>query len=136
MRGLGLIDTNVLIYQIDPADPRKQGIANRLIASIPSADLIIPMQSVQEFCFVAQRKFGFSAPSLKVAVDQLLSHQTALVTPSAMKRAIRVQPQYQLQWWDSLLIASCAEAGCTVLYTEDMQNGQTIEGVTIVNPFI
>jgi predicted nucleic acid-binding protein len=51
-------------------------------------------------------------------------------------RASRLRAQYSLSFWDSLVVASAIESGCNVLYTEDMQDGLTLEGqLTIVNPF-
>ena len=55
---------------------------------------------------------------------------------STLERSLRIQTHNQVSTWDGLLIAACADAGVTRLYTEDMQGQPVIEGVTLVNPFV
>ena len=59
------------------------------------------------------------------------------VSPSSMlyDRALDVQARYRYSFYDSLIVASALDAGCTRLYSEDLQDGQRIEGLTIENPF-
>ena len=52
------------------------------------------------------------------------------------KRALRNKTQYMLSFYDSLIVAAAQEAGCTRLYSEDMQHGQVIGKLKIVNPFV
>jgi predicted nucleic acid-binding protein len=52
-----------------------------------------------------------------------------------LERAWRAQDQFRLSWWDALILAAAQEAGCTALVTEDLQDGRSYGGVTVVNPF-
>jgi predicted nucleic acid-binding protein len=60
---------------------------------------------------------------------------TVPASPAALNRAIRIVNGFGLQFWDALLVATVAEKGVTVLFSEDMQDGQIVNGVRIVNPF-
>jgi predicted nucleic acid-binding protein len=53
-----------------------------------------------------------------------------------IESCLLLKEKYRYSWWDSLILASALEAGCTAVYSEDMQNGQLIEDrLTIKNPF-
>ena len=58
-----------------------------------------------------------------------------LPTPELYRSGLRVQARYGYRFYDSLVVAAALQAGCTTLYSEDMQDGQRIEGLTIRNPF-
>lgn len=59
-----------------------------------------------------------------------------LIDKEAILLSFKITKQYKYSIWDSLIIASALESNCSVLYTEDMQDGQIIDGkLTIVNPF-
>ena len=50
--------------------------------------------------------------------------------------AMQISNATQFSYWDSLILAMAIDTGCSVLYSEDLSNGQEIEGIKIVNPFI
>ena len=58
------------------------------------------------------------------------------ITPALIEQAIDISIEAQLSFWDSLILSAAVSAGCTVLYSEDLNNGQIIHGVTVRNPFI
>ncbi len=49
--------------------------------------------------------------------------------------AIDLKAKYKLSFWDSLILEAARRSGATILYSEDLSNGQQVEGLTIVNPF-
>lgn len=60
---------------------------------------------------------------------------TVAATPTALNRAIRIVDDFRLQFWDALLVATVAEKGVAVPFSEDMRDGRVVNGVRIVNPF-
>ena len=58
-----------------------------------------------------------------------------LPSPDLFCGALDIHVRYQISWYDTLIVAAAAEAGCSVLYTEDLQHGARLNGVTIENPF-
>lgn len=139
MSAVDFFDSNLFIYLIDGANPAKQAIAERLIArALADNRACISFQVVQETLHVLTRKFAHCVPP-EVATA-ILNH-TLLpfwhVQPSAAlyTRALELQARYQYSFYDSLILAAALESGCTRLLSEDFQDGQRIEGLTIENPF-
>jgi len=139
MSASNFLDSNVLIYAFDESEPAKLQIADRLIRdSLENGSGIISYQVVQETLNVLMRKVR--APM--EAADALDYFQGTLeplwrVQPSGdlMRSALRLYTRYSLSWYDSLIVAAALSAGCKTLLSEDLQDGLTIEGMTIENPF-
>jgi len=72
---------------------------------------------------------------VEVVTITFAGYQVIWPTVAFYEEAIRIQTRYKFQWYDSLILAGALETGCDTLYTEDLQSGQVIEGLTIVNPF-
>jgi predicted nucleic acid-binding protein len=131
------LDSNVFVYLIDP-DSTKRTTARAVVERALSRGGTISFQVVQETLNVMLRK----APTPITDQDASDLLETTLqplwsVMPSIglYRRALNVKTSYGYHFYDSLIIAAALEAGCDRLLTEDMQNGQRIESVTIVNPF-
>jgi predicted nucleic acid-binding protein len=133
------IDTNVFIYQIEAADKRKAAIANELIRDgIAGGRACISFQVVQETLNVVLRK-----AEIPLGLDAARHYLDTVLAPlwrvmpslSLYQRALDVQGRYRYGFYDALIIAGALEGGCTRLYSEDLQHGQRIEGLTIQNPF-
>ena len=124
-------DTNVLLYAVKPADPRAER-ARRLLAD----GGIISVQALNEFSNVARRKLGqpWGEINEKLGAVRALCEVKPL-TVATHERALALAERYGYQIYDALHLASALESGCSILYTEDMQHGQQIEGLTIRNPF-
>lgn len=130
------IDTNVLVYAEGIGEPWKCRRADALIAAIPSAQIIIPVQVLAELYRVLRRKGGLSARKARRNVIEW--RDLARVFPTADREFVRgldLSVDNGLQIFDALIITVAAAAGCDVLLSEDMQDGATFAGVTIVNPF-
>lgn len=133
------IDTNVLIYSFDAQSASKREAARRLIAeALEKGTGIISYQVIQEFLNAATRKFAVPL-KLKDArryLDLVLEPLCAVFASADLYRqALEIADEWRFSFYDSLIVAAALEAGCQVLYTEDLQTGQKIRGLTVRNPF-
>ena len=129
------VDRNIFIYAYSETEPQKRRIALKILNS---KGLVISTQVVNEFIWVMQRKFGVPRPKLQIIGNKLLNRfDVTLVNLTTIESALSIFVSYKYSYWDSLIIASALESNCSILYTEDMQNGQIIEDkLKIVNPFV
>jgi len=139
MSGADFFDTNVFVYLFDDHDARKQATAQSLVASALASDSgCISFHVVQETLHVLTRKFA-KAASTQIAQDFLRDALAPLwrVQPSAALyvRTLDLQRRYRFSFYNSLIVAAALEAGCARLLSEDLQDGQRIEGLTVENPF-
>jgi predicted nucleic acid-binding protein len=130
------VDTNILLYTIDPRAPHKQAVAQRVIAAVKTRGHAVALQCIGEFQNVALRKF-------RAPADRVVAYATAILedfrtypaSRTAAALALAEVAAGRLSYWDALMLASAAEAGCTAMLSEDMQDGATVFGLEIVNPF-
>ena len=139
MSGRCFFDTNVLFYSFHTADVEKTSIALRLVVTRTELhEAVISFQVVQEFFSVAFRK---ARPSMRgdEATHYLhnVLNRMEIVQSSLniYEKALHLRERHQLSWYDSLIVAAALEARCETLYTEELNHGQRIEGLTVVNPF-
>lgn len=140
MNGRVFLDSNIFVYSFDDVAINKQRIADNLIhQGLKDGSAVISHQVVQEFLNVATRKFTHILSSDN-AFRYLLTtlHPLWKISPSPelSQSALSLQSIYQYSFYDSLIIAAALSAGCEILYTEDLQHGQRIEGLRIENPFL
>jgi predicted nucleic acid-binding protein len=127
-------DTNMLIYAVALDDPRGTQ-AEKLLAR----GGVLSVQVLNEFVSVARRKILMSWSDLSEALSALrvLCPSPVPITIDTHETALTIAEKYGYQIYDALVVSSALEAGCTTLYSEDFQDGQTIDGkLTIRNPFI
>ncbi len=130
------LDTNILVYSMDSSAGWRRQAALEVIGRAAVRDCALTLQSVSEFFWVAKRKDLM--PSDKAAAqasDWLDVFPIAAASRSATKAALATSVAGQLSYWDGLLLATAAEAGCTAILTEDMADGAVLHGVRIINPF-
>lgn len=126
-------DTNVLIYAITEGDPRSD-VAEKLLA----AGGLVSAHVLNELVAVARRKLGRSWDEIEeaLAAFRILCPSPVPITIATHEAAVRIARQYGYQIYDALVMAAALEAGCDTLYSEDLQDGQQIDGqLTIRNPF-
>jgi predicted nucleic acid-binding protein len=125
-------DTNVLIYAFREEDPRNQ-TARKLLGE----GGVIGVQVLNEFVAIAKRKLGFGWEEVLQAraAIRVLCPSVVPLTLETHERAAQIAQRYGYHVFDALVIAAAIEAGSSMLYTEDMQDGQRIETVTLRNPF-
>lgn len=127
------LDTNILIY-LEGTDRNKRQTAESLLSFNP----VIPSQVVSEFINVTRRLRNIPKHQLiKEAADLFRYCLIAPTYHSTLNLAENLIQKYDLQIFDSLVVASALEAECTILYSEDMQHGLIInKRMKIINPFI
>jgi predicted nucleic acid-binding protein len=133
MPGKNFFDTNVLIYAIaqnDPHGPR----AEALLAT----GGMVGVQGLNEFVSVARRKMRMPWKDVTEALDaiRVLCPSPVPIGISTHEVALKIAEDRGYGIYDALVIAAALEAGCTTLYSEDLQDGQVLDGkLTIRNPF-
>jgi len=133
------IDTNILIYSFDSGNLPMRKIARELVSrALEKGTGIISCQVIQEFLNVATRKFAVPL-SIKDAQRYLnvVLEPLCEVFPSMemFHQALEISDQWRFPFYDALIVAGALQADCRVLYSEDMQDSQTIKGLIIQNPF-
>ena len=130
------IDTNVLVYAMDQANPPKRDRCRALLQELSKDDRgVISTQVLQEFYVAATRKLGVQPQLAKSLVHACGNMETVVVTPSLSESAIDCCTLHGLSFWDALIIVSAENAKCGKIWTEDLSDGQIIRGVKIENPF-
>jgi predicted nucleic acid-binding protein len=132
MNGKPFFDTNVLLYAFREGDRRNETARNLLMRGG-----LTGVQALNEFVAVARRKLGMSWTDISRALAAVCTLCPAPVplTLETHEKALQIAERYSYHIYDSLLIAAALQASCTLLYSEDMHDGQVIESLTIRNPF-
>ena len=128
------IDTNVLAYAFDQESPEKREVAQSLIRQ---CEFVISAQVLGELYVTLTRKLRRQVPA-EVAKQVIVELQAMTVVPTTatlVARAISTSIEFQLSYWDALIIEAAVLSGCATLLTEDLNDGETVRGVRIVNPF-
>jgi len=133
------IDSNVFVYLFDETDPAKRQTAEELIrVGLETGAAAISFQVIQETLNVITRKFETPAnldEARRLMDEVLVPLWSVMPSQGLYHRALDIHVRYRFSFYDALIIASALAAGCTRLYSEDLQHGQQIEGLTIANPF-
>lgn len=127
-------DTNVLLYAVAENDPRSAQ-AEELLA----AGGVLSVQILNEFVSVARRKILMSWSDVTEALDafRVLCPSPLPITMEIHEAAFKIAEKHVYNIYDALVIAAALEAGCAILYSEDLHSGQMISGqLTIRNPFL
>jgi len=129
-------DTNVLIYADDKAVVAKQRRALELLAEHRRARTgVVSMQVLQEYFVTVTRKLRVDAAIARRKVELLAEFDVATPEVGDILAAIDLHRLHGFSFWDALVVRAAKQAGCGVLYSEDMQGMREIDGVRIVNPF-
>ncbi|HEY9141510.1 MAG TPA: PIN domain-containing protein [Bryobacteraceae bacterium] len=137
-RALAFVDTNVLVYAFDKSGSPKKRAAQRLMNELMDQDLLrVSTQVLQELFVTLTRKVSrpCSIKEALAVLEDLTAWPLMVVDYAAVRAAAGLADQAKLSFWDALVVVAAARAGSTVLYTEDMNDGQEILGVRINNPF-
>jgi predicted nucleic acid-binding protein len=133
MPAKAFFDTNVLIYAV-AADDSRNAQAEELLVS----GGVLSVQILNEFVSVARRKILMSWSEVREALEafKVLCPSPLPVTMEMHEAALRIAEIHSYNIYDALVVAAALEAGCATLYSEDLHDGQTIDGqLTIENPF-
>lgn len=137
---LAFFDTNLLIYRRDPRDPRKQRLAYAWIAAMGRQHRgRLSWQVLQEFYVNALRKlsaFGLTTELARLDVRLLAQWNPPPPDLPLYEAAWSLSDRYGFSWWDALIVAAALRQECSLLLSEDLQHGLTIDDrLTIIDPF-
>jgi len=130
------VDTNVLLYAASsaPSEVAERDTARRIFQE---HDWGTSVQVLQEFYVNATGKLRKQIPpeSTRLFMRLLLTRPIVATTPGLFTRAVDISRRYRISYWDAAIVAAAAQLGCGTLYTQDLNSGQTFEGVTARDPF-
>ena len=131
------LDTNVFVYLFDETAPGKRQVADSLVQrGLADGRGCISYQVIQETTNVLVGRLGATPEQMRKLMDDVL-FPLWRVDPSRTlyRRGLDVRARYGFSVYDSLIVAAALDAGCSTLYSEDLQHGQRIEELTSVDPF-
>ena len=130
------VDTNVLSYAEGVNGPLRQSQAKAVMVQLAVHDVVVPTQVLGELFNVLTRKGGRTGPAALRDIDVWRAAlEIAYADNEVMSEALALAAAHGLQIWDCLILATASAAGCSILLSEDMQDGFSWSGVTIANPF-
>lgn len=133
---MAFFDTNVLVYAVDGSEPAKQSAAVELVRrSIEADDMTLSTQVLQEFYSTALRKRLMTGSRASELLQLWAGHEVVSTTPAMVFRAFDLQQEFGLSIWDALIVQAAVDAGCSTLYSEDLQDGMRFGRLEVVNPF-
>ena len=138
MIGPVFVDTNVFVYRHDLSDPAKQALAEEWIELLVRTRAgRLSYQVLQELYATLTRSRGqtFGRSEARDIVEALSVWQPIPIDHAVLQRAWLAEDRYQISWWDSLIVAAAQASECQILLTEDLQDGQILDGVQVIDPF-
>lgn len=135
--GVRFVDTNILLYAIsgDPGESDKAAVAEKLLEA---SDLAISVQVLQEFFVQATRPTRvdrISHEEAQALIESWLRFPTQEMTVEILRAALESSKRFQLSYWDAAIIEAARALGCTQVFSEDLNAGQSYGGVRVINPF-
>ena len=136
MSDLVFVDSNVLIYAVDNANPKKHSVARLWRSELwKSRRGRVSFQVLQEFYANVTRKWPMAREQAQAEIRNLLAWRPVAVNEHILEGAWRIQDQHHISFWDALIVAAAKASSCRYLLTEDLQADHDFEGVVVVNPF-
>lgn len=137
MSGKAFLDSNIFLYCVDESDLQKQNLARNLVSSlIKTRTGIISTQTLQEFFNVSVKKLKRSKEAAQKDVEDFVTaFPVHANTVKDVLDAIKISIKTQFTIYDSLVLAAAKAEKCEIVYSEDLNDGQVVDGVRIVNPF-
>lgn len=132
------LDTNILVYLFDQDAPDKKATAQKILSEKGArGEALISTQVLQEFYVAVTRKLAVPLPSeiAEQALRNLVDLPTIQVDPAMVLSAVAKSRRHGFSFWDSLIIEAAIAGRAKVLFSEDIQHGQKIDGLQIKNPF-
>jgi predicted nucleic acid-binding protein len=130
------IDTNVLVYAHDGGAGRRHDRSVDLLHRLfEEANGSLSVQVLSEFYSVATKKLSMKSEEAEEAISDLSGWIIHRPGHADVLRAIRLLRRYKISWWDAMVINSAIELGCSILWSEDLAEGQRYGTVTVRSPF-
>lgn len=134
MKDKVFLDSNLLIYAHTNIDSSKQSEVQNIILK---QNTFVSTQVLKEVANVLTKKFAFDWANVKIVLQEISTNNQLLINDvSSVLMACDIAHRYKFSFYDSLIIAAALKSNCSILYSEDMQDGQIIEqSLTIKKPF-
>ena len=132
------LDSNILVYAADrDADTNRHETSVALLAQAATSDCVLTLQSLTEFFSATTRKRLLSPEDAGAFVsDWLAVFRVAPNAASDLVDAMRALKGVRISFWDAMLWATARRVGCAAILSEDFQDGQVLQGVRFINPFL
>lgn len=134
---MNAVDTNILLYVHDPRDPRKQQIAQQVVAEMTNGVLL--WQVAGEYLAASHKlqTFGLTREIAASTIAGLREvWQIALPSWEVLDDALELIGEHSLSYWDAQLVAAAGRAGVQQLFSEDLTAYPELNGVRLINPFV
>jgi predicted nucleic acid-binding protein len=138
MNGPEFADSNIFVYAYDPSDPRKQQIAREvLLRGSRGHGIIASSQVFSEFASVLLHRMNppASPPEVSATLQSLSDIRMIGIDRSLILRAVEAHERYRVHFWDGMIVAAAERGGCSRMWSEDLNPGQSYFGVKVENPF-
>ena len=131
------VDTNVLVYAVDRADPVRRARAREVLALGADGGLVVSAQVLAEFLVVTRRLAVPVAPAVARELARTIAGAAEVIAQSSelVLAASERAEREQLSLWDAMIVQAAVDAGCDVLLTEDLQHGREHDGLVVRDPF-
>lgn len=130
------VDTNVFVYRRHAEAGPKQARAATVVERLwREGSGRTSLQVLQEYYDVATRKLRLPPDEIRLSVRRLFAWNPVVPDLALFQRAWLLQDRYGLAFWDTLVVAAAQAADCTHLLTEDLQDGQDLDGLLVMDPF-
>ena len=131
------LDSNILVYSYDPTDPRKREIAQGLVRRAMQGEAVASTQVLAEFATTLLHKKTPPAPAeaVKAILDTLTPIRLVLPDEGIVRRAVEAHEIYGVHFYDGMIVAAAERAGCTTIWSEDLNAWQKYFGISVQNPF-
>lgn len=130
------LDTNFLAYIFDSRDVKKQSLAKSIFTELVNNDCcFISTQVLQELFNVLTRKLNYTKEDSKTIIDELTKLPVYEIATDDIKQAIDLSIKTQFTIYDSLILIAASKTNCSIVLTEDLNDGQVVDNVKIQNPF-
>lgn len=131
------VDTNVWVYTVDDGEPDKQAQARQVLEPTPGKDLVVSAQVLGEFYVTVRRKLAETLPEQEAValVDRMRQLPVVPVDADLVSAAIANARDWQLSYWDALILAAAEASGCDRVLSEDLGHDRVYGSVRVENPF-
>lgn len=132
------VDTNVLVYHRDSTEPEKQARAAEWMARLwDEGSGRVSVQVLEEYYVTVTGKLRPGMPRDEAREDVAALRAWNPLVPDAriLDDAWSIEDRYGLSFWDAMIVAAARRLGCAILLTEDLQDGQDLDGLLVRSPF-
>ena len=136
---VSFVDTNILIYAHDVDAGDRHWRAKAVVSDLwETRHGMLSTQVLHEFYVNVTQKIPvpLEPAQARAVIESYLAWDVQTLAPDSVLLASEIQQRNGISWWDALIVHAASKGGASILYTEDLNSGQVIEGVKIVNPFI